>query len=82
VKQKNRQDLILAWQKQCQRMIHQFRDVPGAINVHNLPDPLDQNNTMEFPGHVERIQWAYKLESDRVVPVDHTEIIERYNMDL
>jgi len=82
VKQKNRQDLILAWQKQCQRMVHQFRDVPGAIHVHNLPDPLDQNKTMEFPGHVERIQWAYKLESDRVVPVDHTEIIERYNMDL
>ncbi len=70
-----RQDVLDMWNNTRKKIIDDLKDIPHGIELVAQKCAVDNyEKTTMIPKRINRIGFCYRLDNDRLVPVDHMEI--------
>jgi len=72
-----RPDILKMWERSISSIINDLKHIQYGIELINQKCAIDGfEKDMVLAKKIQRIGFAYRLDPDRLVPVDHTEIFE------
>ncbi len=75
IQSQGRQDILNMWDNTRKKIISDLKDIPHGIELISQKCAVDgYKENISIPKRVSRIGFAYRLDSDKIVPIDHTEL--------
>ena len=74
-----RSDILHMWQTSVESLISDLKDIPHGLQLINQKCAIDGfKEEITLAKKIHRIGFAYRLDNDRLVPVDHMEIFDEH----